>query len=331
MTYRYAPAAGSKAAFILGLTGPSRSGKTYSALRLATGMADGDASKIFVLDTERGRAAMYAPRFGRFMHCIMDPPFSYENYAKAIDDGAEQGAHIIIVDSLSHAHEGEGGMLEQHEAEVQRRAGNDYKKREKVKFAAWIEPKRQVTRFVHAILRARAPMIFCFRAKEKIKPVPGGQPINLGFRPICSDEITFEMTSMLLLPEKAGGVPDLEATATAFREPFDTFFKPGDVLDQAMGEKIEQFISGGEKYHAAPQQSKPAASEAGPDEELFRYARKKASEGTVAIRDTFELEFGDEQKKKLETIKRELWEIAKKADAQQAGSPDPPGNEDANR
>lgn len=307
MTFRYAPASGSDAAFILGLTGPSRSGKTYSALRIAMGMTDGDPSKIAVLDTERGRAGLYIQRFGQFLHCVMEPPFSYARYAEAIDAAADQGARVLIVDSLSHAHEGEGGLLEQHEEELDRMAGQDWNRRKRMTFTAWIKPKRELTRFVHSILRARVPMVFCFRAKEKLKIVAGADPIALGYRAICSDEITFEMTSMLLLPEKAMGIPDLEATATAFREPFDMVFKPGDVLDEALGKRIVQVI-GGDKDN--------------PHHALWRQARNAANKGTVHIRDYMH-GLSPEDTEAVQPIKGELWRTAKKADENMAGSRPP--------
>ena len=123
MTATFAPATPGGVPLILGIAGPSRSGKTYSALRIALGLVGGEPSRVFVIDTERGRARQYADKFGGFMHCLLDPPFAYSRYAEMIAAAVKDGAGVVVVDSASHAHEGEGGMLDQHEAELDRMAG----------------------------------------------------------------------------------------------------------------------------------------------------------------------------------------------------------------
>ena len=257
---------GGQPPFILGLTGPSRSGKTYSALRIASGMVT-DPAKIFVLDTEGGRSRLYADRFGDFTVGDLHPPFGYDAYQNAIRMAVEAGAACIIVDSMSHAHEGEGGLLDQHSAEVQRRAGEDWRKAERVKMAAWIEPKRQIARFTSFILQSTVPMIFCFRAKEKLKVLPGKQPESMGFRAITSDELTFEMTSLLLLPENARGIPDLDAPASGMREPFDSFFTAGAVLDEALGKRVAGWLRGDKpEPEPKPTENTKAAPKAGMEE-----------------------------------------------------------------
>ena len=244
MTVTFTPADPGGVPVILGLTGPSRSGKTYSALRIALGMTS-DPAHVFMIDTERGRSSMYVPKFGQFKQYCLEPPYSYARYSEAIAAAVDaDSARVIIVDSLSHGHDGEGGMIDQHEAEIKRMAGADGAKRERVKMAAWIKPKRELGHFVQSVMRVEVPMIFCFRAKERLRIVPGKPPESLGFRPICSDELTFEMTSMLDLPENARGVPSLSAPATSFREPFDSFVKEGAVLDEALGERIAEWSRG---------------------------------------------------------------------------------------
>ena len=52
------------------------------------------------------------------------------------------GARVVIVDSMSHAHEGAGGLLDAHEQELERMAGSDLSQRERVKFTAWIGRRR---------------------------------------------------------------------------------------------------------------------------------------------------------------------------------------------
>lgn len=182
---------------LLGLYGPSGCGKTLSALRLAKGMG----GKTLVLDTENQRSKHYAKHFD-FQHVDFQSPFSPSEYGDGLEFCIEQKAQNIIIDSGSHMHEGEGGMLEMHAAELARMGG-----RETMNFTAWIKPKRQLVQFVHRLLRMHCRFIFCFRAKEKLKIRPGKDPINLGWMPIMPDELPYEMTVNALLLPGANGVP----------------------------------------------------------------------------------------------------------------------------
>lgn len=191
---------------LIGLMGPSGGGKTYSALRLAAGIqrvTDGD---VYVIDTESRRALHYADRF-RFRHVPFGAPFSPLDYLAAIEHCARKRAGVVIVDSMSHEHEGPGGVLEMHEAEIQRLSGGEAGKAERVKMLAWSKPKQQRRRLINSILQLGMHAIFCFRAKEKLKVVPGRPPAPLGWMPIAGDEFLFEMTVNALLLPGAGGVP----------------------------------------------------------------------------------------------------------------------------
>src|ERR1700722_12134355 len=138
------PASPENSPALMGLTGPSGGGKALSALRLAHGIQSVVGGDIAVIDTEALRALRYSdktkfPSF-KFNHLEFGPPFSSDRYIEAIRAVHEAGNKTIIVDSMSHEHESTGGYLEFHEAELDRMAGNDYKKREKMTFTAWIKP-----------------------------------------------------------------------------------------------------------------------------------------------------------------------------------------------
>ena len=198
----------------LGITGPTGSGKTKSALRVAEGLKGKDGV-IYMIDTEGGRGGHYAKEH-RYKHGLLDAPFTYERYLEAIKATGARPEDVVIVDSASHAHEGPGGLLEQHEAELDRMAGQDWKRREAVKFAAWIKPKAQFTRFVNDLQQYNRNVIMCFRAKEKMAMVQGKkgmEPVSIGWQPICTEGLAFEMTAMLVLPPGSEGKPDLGAEA----------------------------------------------------------------------------------------------------------------------
>lgn len=191
---------------LMGIMGPSGVGKTFSALRLGSGMRDAVGGKLHVIDTENGRALHYADHFD-FQHVPFSPPFSPDDYLAALQHCVADGAKTIIVDSQSHEHEGLGGVLEWHEAEMNRMSKGDESRRDKFKFSAWIAPKAARQRLINGILQLQANVIFCFRAKEKLKVIPGKQPEPLGWMPIAGDEFLYEMTTCVLLMPGANGVP----------------------------------------------------------------------------------------------------------------------------
>src|SRR5262245_23362492 len=115
--FSFRPARREGVSLLLGLAGSSGSGKSFSAMRLATGMA-GDAP-FAVIDTEAGRAKHYADRF-KFDHGDLTPPFTPARYLDAINAADAAKYPVIVVDSATHCHAGEGGILDMQEAEFQR-------------------------------------------------------------------------------------------------------------------------------------------------------------------------------------------------------------------
>jgi len=83
------------------LGGSSGSGKTYSALRLATGLAKKCGSGIAAIDTEAGRIRYYANEFD-FSDMQITEPFTPEKYIDAINEAVEAGFKVLIIDSISH-------------------------------------------------------------------------------------------------------------------------------------------------------------------------------------------------------------------------------------
>lgn len=243
-----------KTSLLIGIAGPSGSGKTYSGLRLATGLADG--GPIFMIDTEGRRGLHYADAFS-YQYAELEPPFQPHRYMEIMMAAKTAGAKVVIVDSMSHAHEGPGGLLEMHEAELDRMAGSDFRKREAVKFSGWIKPKQEHNKFVNSALQLGIHVIFLFRAKEKLALLKNAQgkmePVPQGWQPICSDRFEYEMISLLMLPPNSKGVPDLAAGATKMQEQHRHLFPAGKQIDEEMGKRLAEWAAGGKK--AAP---KPA-------------------------------------------------------------------------
>ena len=83
------------------LGAPSGGGKTYTALRLATGIANKCGGKIAAIDTENGRIKYYANEF-KFSMLQLDEPYTPEKYIEAIDAAVDAGFSVLIIDSTSH-------------------------------------------------------------------------------------------------------------------------------------------------------------------------------------------------------------------------------------
>ena len=234
---------------LIGLIGPSGSGKTKSALRLATGIQKVRGGKVVGIDTEARRMLHYADEFD-IRYLEFKPPFSSIRYLAALKQAAEKAeGGVVIVDSMSHEHEGEGGYLELHETELDRMAGTDFKKRHTMTFTAWIKPAQDRRRLINSILQLNCAFIFDFRAKEKLKIVRGGEPIQLGWQAIAGEEFAFEMTVRCLLQPGANGIPDW--SQEAFRngvpkrgEMHVSLIPDGAQLSEEIGERLAQWAKG---------------------------------------------------------------------------------------
>lgn len=191
------------------LAGGTGSGKTESAMRLATGLAAG--KKFCVVDTENGRALHKADDYD-FAHVPFEPPFTPERYAEAVKAADEKGYPVIVVDSGSHEWEGEGGVLDAQTAEFERMGS-----KEGARMASWIQPKARHKRFVQQLLRTRAHVILCLRAQDQIEIVKQGDKTVVrakeslvgvqGWIPIVEKRLPFEATISLMLLQGKPGVP----------------------------------------------------------------------------------------------------------------------------
>jgi hypothetical protein len=215
MGFTFRPATRENVPLLIGLSGGTGSGKTYTAMRLAKGIA-GDRP-FAVIDTEASRARAYADAF-QFDHGDLTPPFTSQRYGDAIKAADDAHYPVIVVDSMSHEYAGDGGTLDQQEAELERMAGDDFKRREACKMASWIKPKMAHKQFVQRLLQLRAHLILCFRAEPKIEMVRGeGGRMEIrekqsltglnGWIPVCEKNLPYELTASFLLMADKPGVP----------------------------------------------------------------------------------------------------------------------------
>ena len=251
-TFEYKDAELGHVSLLLSLVGPSFSGKTNSALRLATGIRQVTGGDIALIDTENGRATHYADEF-KFKHLPFPAPFDPDSYLAALETCSKQGAKVVIVDSGSHCWESAGGVLESHETELDRMAGNDWKKRERMNFAAWIKPKRAYNHLVNTMLQMNIHMIWCFRAKQKTSIKKGEKPANLGFMSIAGSEMMYEFHLQALLYPSSGGVPTWNSELPGERmmaklpRQFEHIFKQSQPLSEDIGQQLAEWAAGDSK------------------------------------------------------------------------------------
>lgn len=215
-----------KAKLRLAISGPSGSGKTYSALLIAFGM-DG---RVAMIDTERGSGELYA-HLGDYDVCTLEPPFTPQKYIQAIKEAEAAGYEVLIIDSLSHAWAGQGGMLEIHDT-LAAKSGNSW--------AAWRQVTPQHNALVEAMLQSKCHIIATLRAKTEYAQVEeNGKTVirRLGLAPVFRDGIEYEFTVFLDL------APNHTATASKDR----TGILDGQVFvpDQSLGKKLLEWLDSG--------------------------------------------------------------------------------------
>lgn len=248
MTIQFKKAIRENVGLLIGLIGGTGSGKSFSAMRLASGIA---GNKPFaVIDTEAGRAKHYADSFN-FDHGDLHPPFRPDAYIEAIKAADKAGYSVIVVDSISHVWAGDGGVLDFQEDELNRMAGDDWKKREAVKMASWIKPKMAHKKMVQQLLQVRAHVILCFRAEEKIEmiredgkmkivPKQGATGLN-GWMPVCEKNLPFELTASFLLTADQAGVPHPIKLQQQHRD----LFPQRQPINEDAGKRIAEWANGG--------------------------------------------------------------------------------------
>ena len=175
----------------LALCGPSGSGKTYSALLIAQGLAPG--GRVALIDTERGSGELYADLM-EYDVSPLDPPYTPARYIELIREAEEAGYDVLIIDSLSHAWSGEGGILDMHDkATAASRSGNS--------FAAWREVTPAHNQLVDTLLAGNLHIITTMRTKTAYDLVDDGKgrkkPVKIGLAPVQRDGMEYEFTCVL--------------------------------------------------------------------------------------------------------------------------------------
>jgi hypothetical protein len=160
--------------------GPSGAGKTYTSLRVATGLG----GRVAVIDTERGSASKYSDRF-EFDVLELDDQ-SIEGYVEAIRLAGQEGYAVLVIDSLSHAWQ---TLLE----EVEKLAKAKYRGNT---WSAWSEGTPMQRKLVGAILDFPGHVIATMRSKTEWTTVDSNgkkSPQRVGLAPEQGKGVEYDL------------------------------------------------------------------------------------------------------------------------------------------
>lgn len=217
-----------KAKLRLGIAAPSGAGKTYSALLMAFGLG----GKVGIIDTEHGSADLYAD-LGDYDVIGIEAPYTVPKYLQAIKAFEEAGYATIIIDSLSHAWAGDGGLLDKQGKIADSGKANG--------FAAWRTITPEHNALVEAMLRSPCHIIATMRAKQEyvLETNERGKqtPKKVGLAPVQRDGMEYEFTVMLDI--------DMNHVASASKDRTSLFDGRYFKVSQETGAELLQWLESG--------------------------------------------------------------------------------------
>lgn len=222
MTFSKATKSNSK--LRLAITGIAGSGKTFGALLIAQGLG----GNLAMIDTENGSGNVYADIFD-YDICSLEPPYDPRRYIQCIHEAEQAGYNIIIIDSLSHAWDGEGGILDLH-----------YNATKNIKngYAAWRDITPIQNKLIQAILASSAHIIVTLRAKTEYvqeKNERGFTEIRkVGLAPVQRKDVDYEFGTVFEIGSDHVTTVSKDRTRLFGDKPFR--------ISQAVGEALRNWL-----------------------------------------------------------------------------------------
>lgn len=228
-----------KAKARIALTGVSGAGKTVSALLLAYGITE-DWNKIAVIDTEHERARFYANRedleIGEFQYYPIHAPYTPDMYIQAVKEGCKVVGNdgVVIIDSLSHAWNGEGGVLSIRDTIAKKGGQNS--------FTAWNEAGSYQNRLMNSILSLTCHTIITLRVKMEydLQTDDRGKtkPVKLGLAPVQREDTEYEFDIVFSIGRDHIAVTSKDTT---FLDDFN------GVITPELGKKLKDWLNEGKE------------------------------------------------------------------------------------
>ena len=217
-------------------------GKTFSALMLAAGLVP-DGKQVGVLDSERGRASLYADN-KKIMAALpqgfdvaeIENPYHPKKYTEAIEEFESRGYGALVIDSGSDSWDGPGGCCDIAEAAKGMWNG------------AKLANKRMMTRAALSTMH----IIWCLKAQEKTKIIGKEKTdsrkqeyIDLGVQPIWEKNNLYPM----LLAFHVQVDTHLSRVVKCHDDLWDLFKEPKLITKQD-GERLRLWNDAGQKVPA---------------------------------------------------------------------------------
>lgn len=322
----------------IGLSGGSGTGKTYSALLLASGIADAmtgqQGAPIAFVDTENRRGLHYRQQFPQILGHYIDfgpldakgnlvgyPP---ERWIALFDAVEKAGVSAMVVDSFTHGWSGINGVLDLHAAELERlvdvaqaRSPGRQIDPNQHSQLAWAAIKPRYRRLINRIIRSSTNTVLCTRAKPVMQKYDRDARKEVNARKTktrradvpwdvdADGDLIFEATAMMILDPEHPGCPRFQIKVA---DQFKSLFAADKPITAAVGRAMAEWSKG----RGSAQQEK----------ELMDAARAEARGGTAAMR-AFWSGLDAPKRGILQTILSELQETAAKADAASREDDDP--------
>lgn len=311
----------------VGISGGPGTGKTFSALRLARGIAQeltGERSPpIGFVDTENKRGLHYRKDFPEMRHADFTAVndngdvvgFTVNRWIEMIDAAERADLPVVAVDSFSHSWAGVGGLLEMHAValdrlvqEAERRANGRYVvERDKFSMLAWAEVKPPYRRLVDRIIRAKTNFVICTRAKPVMQKGFGEKATNafktktrradVPWNPETDSDLMFELTAMVILDPAAPGCPVHQIKVA---DQFKGLFDPRKPITEETGRRMAEWSKGN--------------GDAQKQKQAMDAARDIARRGTEAFTAWWQSAEGKAAREAIRPIVPELRDLAQRAD-----------------
>lgn len=269
----------------ISIQGASGSGKTLSSLILAYGMMKDQYpeldeydvwGKIGVIDTEHKRSLIYENTthqgivIGQFWYEDLQAPYTIDRYDQAFRSLLSEGVEVIIVDSSSHAWDGEGGVTEYQQSLGGRY--QDWKKANKDAYNPMIKLFTGEKYNCHVINTTRTKQKYEVQNNDMGKL----EVVKLGLQPVQRDTLEYEFQIVLNI--------DMQHAAHATKDNSNIFESFNGLLTLEHGAKINQWVSKGVDVYAERAEAERLQREAEEKE------RQEIIKGIRLIEETYNLQ-----------------------------------------
>lgn len=186
-----------------------------------------------MIDTENGSGDLYSDICDYDVQTL-SAPYSVQKYLAAIHEAEEEGYDILIIDSLSHAWSGEGGLLDVHSQLTRNmKNGNSY--------TAWNKITPWHNRLIESMLASSCHIIATMRTKTEyamIQNEKGKTEIQkVGLAPVQRDGMDYEFTIVFDL--------SMEHTVTVSKDRTSLFDRQVFSITQDTGKIIRKWLDSG--------------------------------------------------------------------------------------